>query len=38
MRTVVRDVEWVIRRSDLTVDGGHLIECEGIFELVQGKG
>jgi superfamily II DNA or RNA helicase len=37
MRIVVRDAEWVIRRSDLTADGGHLIECEGISELVRGK-
>jgi ERCC4-related helicase len=37
MRIVVRDAEWVIRRSDLTSDGGHLIECEGISELVRGK-
>jgi ERCC4-related helicase len=37
MRIVVRDAEWVIQRSDLTADGGHLIECEGISELVRGK-
>lgn len=37
MRIVVRDAEWVIRRSDLTPDDGHLIECEGISELVRGK-
>jgi len=37
MRIVVRDAEWVIRRSDLTADGGHLIECEGISEIVRGK-
>jgi len=37
MRTVVRVAEWVISRSVIIADGGHLIECVGIFELVQGK-
>lgn len=37
MRIVVRDAEWVVRKSDPTVDGGYLIECEGISELVRGK-
>lgn len=34
MRIVVRDAEWVVRKSDPTVDGGYLIECEGISEPV----
>ncbi len=37
MRIVVRDAEWVVRRSDPIADGGYLIECEGISELVRGK-
>ena len=37
MRIVVRDAEWVVRKSDPTADGGYLIECEGISELVRGK-
>ena len=37
MRIVVRDAEWVIRRSDMSADGGYLIECEGISELVRGR-
>ena len=30
MRIVVRDSEWVVRKSDPTVDGGYLIECEDL--------
>lgn len=37
MRIVVRDAEWVIRRADMSPDGGYLIECEGISELIRGK-
>jgi len=37
MRIVVRDAEWVIRRADMSSDGGYLIECEGISELIRGK-
>ncbi|MFT4928795.1 MAG: superfamily II DNA or RNA helicase [Phenylobacterium sp.] len=37
MRIVVRDAQWVINRADPTADGGYLIECEGICELVRGK-
>lgn len=37
MRVVVCDAEWVIRRSVLSAVGEHLIECEGISELVRGK-
>ncbi|GGO65373.1 DEAD/DEAH box helicase [Bowmanella pacifica] len=37
MRIVVRDAEWVVRKSDPTADGGYLIECEGLSELVRGK-
>lgn len=37
MRVVVRDEEWVIRRADDSADGGHLLTCEGISELVRGR-
>lgn len=37
MRIVIRDVEWVIQKVDYSSDGGHLITCEGISELVRGK-
>lgn len=37
MRIVIRDAEWVIQKVDHSSDGGHLITCEGISELVRGK-
>lgn len=37
MRIVVRDAEWIVRKADLSADGGFLIECEGLSELVRGK-
>ncbi|PVZ64548.1 helicase [Pelagibaculum spongiae] len=37
MRVVVRDTEWVIQKVDPTSDGGYLLTCEGISELVNGK-
>ncbi len=37
MRIVVRHAEWLIRKADKTADGGYVIECEGISELVRGK-
>lgn len=37
MRIVVRDAEWIVRRADPSVDGGYLILCEGLSELVRGK-
>lgn len=37
MRIVVRDAEWVIQKVDFSSDGGRLITCEGISELVRGK-
>ncbi|WP_285163556.1 DEAD/DEAH box helicase [Shewanella goraebulensis] len=36
MRIVIRDAEWVIQKVDPTSDGGSLITCEGISELVRG--
>ncbi|WJG26798.1 DEAD/DEAH box helicase [Vibrio furnissii] len=37
MRIVIRDAEWVIQKVDNSSDGGHLITCEGISELVRGR-
>jgi superfamily II DNA or RNA helicase len=37
MRVVIRDAEWRIRRADSSGDGGHLLTCDGISELVRGK-
>lgn len=37
MRVVIRDAEWCIRRADDSGDGGSLLTCDGISELVRGK-
>lgn len=37
MRVVIRDEEWLIRRADPSRDGGYLISCDGISELVRGQ-
>lgn len=36
-RVVIRDEEWLVRRSDATTDGGHLLACDGVSELVRGQ-
>ena len=36
-RAVIRDEEWLIRRVDPATDGGHLLSCDGISELVRGQ-
>jgi hypothetical protein len=36
-RVVIRDEEWLIRRADPAVDGGWLLSCDGVSELVQGQ-
>ncbi|MCA8231297.1 DEAD/DEAH box helicase [Burkholderia vietnamiensis] len=36
-RAVIRDEEWLIRRVDPTTDGGWLLSCDGISELVRGQ-
>jgi hypothetical protein len=36
-RVRIRDEEWLIRRVDPSADGGHLLTCVGISELVPGK-
>ncbi|MEX8501153.1 helicase-related protein [Leptothrix ochracea] len=36
-RVVIRDEEWLIRRVDPSTDGGWLLTCDGISELVRGR-
>ena len=36
-RAVIRDEEWLIRRVDPSTDGGWLLTCDGISDLVRGK-
>jgi hypothetical protein len=36
-RIVVRDEEWLVRRVDPSSDGGHLLGCDGVSELVRGR-
>lgn len=37
VRVEIRDVEWRIRCIDHTSDGGELLTCEGLSELVRGS-
>jgi SNF2 family DNA or RNA helicase len=36
-RAVIRDEEWLIRRVDPSTDGGWLLSCDGVSDLVRGK-
>ena len=36
-RAEIRDAEWRIKRVDFSSDGGHILTCEGLSELVQGR-
>lgn len=36
-RVVIRDAEWVIRKVDMSSDGGYQLTCDGVSELVQNK-
>ncbi len=36
-RVVVRDEEWLVRRVDPSSDGGNLLTCDGVSELVRGR-
>ena len=36
-RAVIRDEEWLIRRVDPSTDGGSLLTCDGISDLVRGQ-
>ncbi len=37
MRVEIRDAEWRIRRCDRSSDGGYLLVCDGLSELVRGR-
>src|SRR5690349_17457641 len=36
-RVVIRDEEWLVRRVDPSNDGGHLLSCDGVSEVVRGR-
>lgn len=36
-RAVIRDEEWLVRRVDPATDGGWLLTCDGISDLVRGQ-
>jgi hypothetical protein len=37
MRVEIRDAEWRIQRADRSTDGGYLLSCMGLSELVRGR-
>lgn len=36
-RVLIRDEEWLVRRIDPSSDGGSLVTCDGVSELVRGR-
>jgi superfamily II DNA or RNA helicase len=36
-RIVIRDEEWLLRRVDASSDGGHLLTCDGVSDLVRSR-
>lgn len=36
-RVLIRDEEWLVRRVDPSGDGGDLLMCDGVSELVRGR-
>ncbi|WP_286816867.1 DEAD/DEAH box helicase [Marinobacter sp. UBA3607] len=36
-RVLIRDCEWIVRRADLSDDGGYVLTVDGLSELVNGK-
>lgn len=36
-RVVIRDEEWLVLRTDPTSDGGFLLTCDGVSDLVRGR-
>jgi superfamily II DNA/RNA helicase len=36
-RALIRDEEWLVRRSDPSADGGWMLTCDGLSELVRGQ-
>ena len=37
LRVEIRDAEWRVKRVDASSDGGHLLTCEGLSEMVRGR-
>jgi superfamily II DNA or RNA helicase len=37
IRVEIRDAEWRVKRVDVSSDGGRLITCEGLSEMVRGR-
>ncbi|TKB47989.1 DEAD/DEAH box helicase [Ferrimonas sediminicola] len=37
MRVEIRNAEWAIRKVDRSSDGGQLLTCDGVSEIVRGK-
>lgn len=37
MRVLIRDAEWVIRKVDMASDGGQVLTCDGVSELVRDR-
>lgn len=35
-RITLRDEDWIVRRVDISDDGGHALTCDGLSELVRG--
>lgn len=36
-RVLIRDAEWLVRRVDPSTDGGELLVCDGVSDLVRGR-
>jgi hypothetical protein len=36
-RVLIRDEEWLVSRIDHSSDGGRLLVCDGVSELVRGR-
>lgn len=36
-RVIIRDEEWLVRRIDPSTDGGYLLNCDGVSDLVRGR-
>ena len=36
-RVEIRNEEWLVKRVDPAADGGYLLDCDGISDLVQGR-
>ena len=36
-KVVIRDEEWLVRRVDSSNDGGYVLSCDGVPDLVRGR-